>query len=210
MEKSFNVADTLLEVGAVKLSPNKPFTWASGWKSPIYCNNSRLLHYPEIRDNIVEGLASLANAFRPEMPVGVSTGAVAWGALVASYLDLPFASVCPEAKDPGMGGKIDGIVPTGSRVVVIEDLVSTGGSSLKVVQTLRDTCAEVLGMVAIFSYLFPQAQQAFTAADCKLQTLCDYSRLVDAAIAQGLFGEPERELLSSWRESPETWESSSF
>ncbi len=205
MEHSFNVAATLLERGAVKLQPNQPFTWASGWKSPIYCNNRELLFYPEVRDNIVDGLARLAEQFQPDMIVGVSTGAIAWGVLVASYLELPFASVRPEAKDHGMGGKIDGLVPAGSRVVVIEDLISTGGSSLKVVQTLRDAGAEVLGMAAIFSYLFPQAQNAFAAAECKLQTLCDYPRLVDAAMDAGLFGEPERELLASWRESPDTW-----
>lgn len=205
MDNSFNVTTALLKVGAVKFQPNKPFTWASGWKSPVYCNNRELLFYTEIRDNVVEGLAMLANTFQPEMIVGVSSGAIAWGALVASYLDLPFASVRPEAKDHGMGGKIDGIVPANSKVVVIEDLISTGGSSLKVVQTLRDAGAEVLGMAAIFSYQFPQAQNAFEAADCKLQTLCDYSRLVDVAIAQGLFGEPERKLLSSWRLAPDTW-----
>lgn len=200
------IAEQLLSLGIVKLRPNEPFTWASGWKSPIYCNNREALFYPELRDQISCELAEIISCnYKPDMIVGVSTGAIAWGVLVASMLDLPYASVRPEAKDHGMGGKIDGKVPEGAKVVVVEDLISTGGSSLKVVAALREKNVEVCGMAAIFTYQFPQAEAAFAKAECPLDTVSDYTELTEVAFARGDFSDSERQLLSEWRESPDTW-----
>ena len=203
MEK---IAKQLLDLEIVKLRPNKPFIWASGWKSPIYCNNREALFYPELRKEIVQGMSNIIRCkYEPDMIVGVSTGAIAWGALVAESMNLPYASVRPEAKDHGMGGRIDGKVPAGAKVVVAEDLISTGGSSLKVVSALREQKAEVCGMVAIFTYQFPQAEQAFSRAECSLSTLTNYTELTNVAFACGDFGEEERRLLAAWRESPDKW-----
>ncbi|MBO5442556.1 MAG: orotate phosphoribosyltransferase [Alphaproteobacteria bacterium] len=201
------IAEQLLAINAVKLQPNDPFTWASGWKSPIYCDNRKALSDPDARFLISETLARLVvNKFSgADCIVGVATGAIAWGAIVAENLDKPFAYVRSSAKDHGLQNKIEGVVKPGDKVVVIEDLISTGGSSLAAVQALRDAGAEVLGMVAIFSYQFPKAQEAFLAAKCDLYTASGYSELLEVAAAQGLFGEAEKELLAQWRKSPDTW-----
>ena len=201
------IAEQLLAINAVKLQPNDPFTWASGWKSPIYCDNRKALSDSDARFLISETLARLVvNKFSgADCIVGVATGAIAWGAIVAENLDKPFAYVRSSAKDHGLQNKIEGVVKPGDKVVVIEDLISTGGSSLAAVQALRDAGAEVLGMVAIFSYQFPKAQEAFLAAKCDLYTASGYSELLEVAAAQGLFGEAEKELLAQWRKSPDTW-----
>ncbi len=201
------IAEQLLAINAVKLQPNDPFTWASGWKSPIYCDNRKALSDPDARFLISETLARLVvNKFSDaDCIVGVATGAIAWGAIVADNLYKPFAYVRSSAKDHGLQNKIEGVVKPGGKVVVIEDLISTGGSSLAAVQALRDAGAKVLGMVAIFSYQFPKAQEAFLAAKCDLYTTSGYSELLEVAAAQGLFGEAEKELLAQWRKSPDTW-----
>lgn len=201
------IAEQLLAINAVKLQPNDPFTWASGWKSPIYCDNRKALSDPDARFLISETLARLVvNKFSvADCIVGVATGAIAWGAIVAENLYKPFAYVRSSAKDHGLQNKIEGVVKPGDKVVVIEDLISTGGSSLAAVQALRDAGAEVLGMVAIFSYQFPKAQEAFLSAKCDLYTASGYSELLEVAAVQGLFGEAEKELLAQWRKSPDTW-----
>ena len=201
------IAEQLLVINAVKLQPNNPFTWASGWKSPIYCDNRKALSDPGARFLISETLARLiTNKFScADCIVGVATGAIAWGAIVAENLDKPFAYVRSSAKDHGLQNKIEGVVKPGDKVVVIEDLISTGGSSLAAVQALRDAGTEVLGMAAIFSYQFPKAQEAFLAAKCDLYTASGYLELLEVAAAQGLFGEAEKELLAQWRKSPDTW-----
>lgn len=201
------IAKDLLSIGAVKLQPNEPFTWASGWKSPIYCDNRKALSNRAVRNHIKGEMFLLVmkHFADADVVVGVATGAIAWGALVADSMNLPFAYVRSQAKDHGMQNKIEGVVKPGDKVVVIEDLISTGGSSLAAVQALRDAGAEVLGMAAIFSYQFDKAQAAFASAGCELHTLTNYSELVDVAAAQGLFGEEEKELLARWRQSPDTW-----
>lgn len=201
------IAENLLSIGAVKLQPSEPFTWASGWKSPIYSDNRKALSDRAVRSRIKEELFYLAKTHFADVDVvvGVATGAIAWGALVADAMGLPFAYVRSQAKDHGMQNKIEGVVKPGDKVVVIEDLISTGGSSLAAVQALRDVGAEVLGMVAIFSYQFDKAKAAFAAADCELHTLTNYPELVDVAAAQGLFREEDKELLARWRQSPDTW-----
>jgi orotate phosphoribosyltransferase len=206
MENKLIIANRLLETGAVKLRPDNPFTWASGWKSPIYCNNREALFYQDLRSLIIAEFCKLVVQYNPDVVVGVSTGGIAWGAIVAEKLGYPYASVRTEAKDHGMKSKIDGVIPITSRVVVIEDLISTGGSSLKAVETLREYVgASVLCVAAIFTYEFPQAISAFKESNCELKTICDYSTLLKAAYNKGAFKEKERDLLCKWRESPDTW-----
>lgn len=202
-----SIAKNLLEIGAVKLSPNAPFTWASGWKSPIYCNNREALSDVETQGNIVNALRDILDEEFPEADfiVGVATGAIAWGAMVSFWQDMGFAYVRSEAKDHGMKSKIEGKIPEGAKVVVIEDLVSTGGSSLKVVDTLREAGVDVVGMAAIFTYEFPQAQEAFADANVKLVTATNYSELLEAALYRGLIKEEDKTWLAEWRNSPETW-----
>ena len=204
------IAQILLKIGAVRLSPNEPFTWASGLKAPIYCDNRKLLSHVRERNEIVDALVKNAGTFKPDAIVGVATGADSWGAYVSvwsgySYYGLPFAYVRSKAKDHGLGNQIEGDLPEGCNVVVVEDLISTGGSSLKAVQALRDAGFNVLGMVAIFSYQFPEAEEAFRKADVPLITATNYTELVEVAHAQGLFGAPEMELLSAWRRDHENW-----
>lgn len=201
-----NVAEKLLEIGAVKLSPNEPFTWASGWKSPIYCDNRKALSDVEARDAIVERLMDICDFFDDaDVIVGVATGAIAWGAMVADSLECPFAYVRSKAKDHGLGNQIEGVVKPGDKVIVVEDLISTGGSSLAAVETLRAAGAEVIGMAAIFTYGFEKAEKAFAEAGCELVTATNYGELLEVAKKQGLFGAKEKELLAQWRLSPDTW-----
>lgn len=201
------IAKKLLAIGAVKLSPKEPFTWASGWKSPIYCDNRKALSDVDTRDDIVEGLTDICDSAFDETDVivGVATGAIAWGALVADMYELPFAYVRSKAKDHGLGNQIEGVVNPGDKVIVIEDLISTGGSSLAAVEALRAAGAEVVGMVAIFTYGFEKARKAFADANCPLYTLTDYNELLKVAEKKGLFGAEEKELLAQWRLSPDTW-----
>ena len=200
-------ARKLLEVGAVKLQPNSPFTWASGWKSPIYTDNRRVLSYPELRTMVKLALTHMVLESFPEADAvaGVATGAIAQGALVADELNLPYVYVRPKPKDHGMGNQIEGELRAGSRVVVVEDLISTGGSSLKAVDALRRAGFEVVGMVASYTYGFGVAQEAFEQAGVQLVTLTDYEHVVAQALETGYIAEADVELLNEWRKDPAHW-----
>ena len=201
------LAAMLLNIKAVKLEPQNPFTWASGWKSPIYTDNRKTLSFPKLRSMVKLELchAILENFPEAEAVAGVATGAIAQGALVADELELPYAYVRPKPKDHGMGNQIEGDIAKGAKVVVVEDLISTGGSSLKAVQALRDHGCEVVGMVAAFTYGFPVAEKAFAEAGVKLITLTDYNHIVEEAAKTGYIKEDEKAVLAEWRQSPETW-----
>ena len=200
-------AEYLLQIKAIKLQPSNPFTWASGWKSPIYCDNRKTLSFPEVRSYIRDSFSSLIKGLYPQadMIAGVATGAIAHGALVADKLGLPFIYVRSGAKEHGLGNQIEGYYEKGQKVVVIEDLISTGGSSLNAVTALREAGCEVLGMVAIFTYEFKKASDAFVSGDCKLNTLSNYSMLVETAVKTGYIGEKEVETLKKWRVDPGNW-----
>ncbi len=200
-------AEYLLQIKAIKLQPSNPFTWASGWKSPIYCDNRKTLSFPEVRSYIRDSFATLVKELYPgaEVIAGVATGAIAHGALAADKMGLPFIYVRSEAKEHGLGNQIEGYYEKGQKVVVIEDLISTGGSSLNAVKALRDAGCEVLGMVAIFTYEFKKASDGFESADCKLNTLSNYSVLVETALLTGYIGETEVETLKKWRVDPANW-----
>ena len=202
------VADLLLEAGAVRLSPDAPFTWASGWKSPIYCDNRVTLSFPEIRTAVRDGLAQAVREMYPsaEIVVGVATGAIAQGVLVAEALGLPFAYVRPKAKEHGLGNRIEGRIAQGAKVVVVEDLISTGGSSLAAVDALRNEAqAQVLGMVAIFTYGFAKADSAFAEAACPIVTLSNYDALIETAIRNHKVRPEQANLLAQWRVDPANW-----
>ena len=201
------LAEKLLQAGAVKLSPNAPFTWASGWKSPIYCDNRSILGQPFIRDYVKSELCSVAFSDFPDatLMAGVATAGIAWGAMASDQLKLPFVYVRPKPKEHGMGNQIEGSYKSGDKVLVVEDLVSTGGSSLKAVEALRREGLEVLGMVSIFTYGFPQAAAAFEAADLPYVSLTDYASLIQLAVRNGLVKPEEEEMLQQWRQSPDTW-----
>ena len=204
---SKKTAEYLLQIKAIKLQPSNPFTWASGWKSPIYCDNRKTLSFPEVRSYIRDSFASLIRKLYPEaeMIAGVATGAIAHGALAADKLGLPFIYVRSGAKEHGLGNQIEGYFEKGQKVVVIEDLISTGGSSLSAVKALREAGCDVLGMVAIFTYEFKKASDQFSAENCTLNTLCNYSVLVDTALSTGYIGDSEVETLKKWRVNPAEW-----
>jgi len=201
------VAEYLLQIKAIKLSPANPFTWASGWKSPIYCDNRKTLSYPNVRSYICESFASIIKTEFPEAEViaGVATGAIAHGALVANKLEKPFVYVRSEAKSHGLENLIEGVVEKGQKVVVIEDLISTGGSSLKAVEALRSAGCDVLGMVAIFTYEFPTAINNFAHLACRLITLSNYTSLIDTALSTNFITESDIENLKKWRTDPANW-----
>lgn len=201
------VAQHLLAVQAVRLKPNEPFTWSSGWKSPIYCDNRVTLAYPEVRTYIKNALADAIRERFPSVEViaGVATAGIPQGALVADVLGLPYCYVRPEPKAHGMGKQIEGHLSSGQRVVVIEDLISTGGSSLKVVNALRAVGAEVIGMAAIFTYGFPVAEQNFASTNVPLVCLSDYDALLIEAQALDYISADAMESLSSWRQNPAQW-----
>src|ERR1035437_1559308 len=205
LEKS--VAEKLLKIKAVKLQPNNPFVWASGWNSPIYCDNRKTLSYPQIRSYIKIELARLILEMYPEVEViaGVATGAIAQAALVADVLGLPFVYIRPTPKDHGLENMIEGDLRPKQKVVVIEDLISTGGSSLKAVEAIRKDSSEVLGMVAIFTYGFPVADQKFKKAKVKLTTLCTYDAVLSEALSTNYISEDDIETLQEWRQNPSTW-----
>ncbi|MBQ7635255.1 MAG: orotate phosphoribosyltransferase [Bacteroidaceae bacterium] len=205
MQNSF--AEKLLQAEAVRLQPDNPFTWASGWHSPIYCDNRRLLSFPDIRTFVKDGIAALVHTHFPEANVvaGVATGAIAIGALVADTLGLPFVYVRPKPKDHGMGNQIEGRLPDGARVAVVEDLISTGGSSLKAVEALRKAGAQIEGMAASFTYGFPVAEAAFREADVNLVTLSDYPHVLNAALTRGYITAEQQAILAVWRENPAEW-----
>lgn len=201
------IAGCLLQVNAVKIQPAKPFTWASGWRSPIYCDNRITLSYPDVRSMIKNSLVTLIRAEfgNANLVAGVATAGIAQGALVAEALELPFAYVRPEPKKHGMGKQIEGEVKAGQRVVVIEDLISTGKSSLQALQPLRDEGCEIIGTAATFSYGFDIAESNFKNASCPLFTLSDYEALLSVALERNLIQPDELEMLRAWRKSPETW-----
>lgn len=202
-----DVAGYLLQSKAIILDPAKPFTWASGWLSPIYCDNRITLSYTEIRNAIKEAFIKRIKGFFPEPDViaGVATGAIAQGALVADGMNLPFVYVRSSAKDHGRKNMVEGRLAPGQKVVVVEDLVSTGGSSLKAVESLREAGARVTGMVAIFSYGFQVAVDNFSRAGVELVTLTDYGTLVDLALETGEIDQGQLEMLRKWRKDPASW-----
>lgn len=200
-------AEYLLQIKAIKLQPSNPFTWASGWKSPIYCDNRKTLSFPEVRSFIRDSFADMISELYPgaEMIAGVATGAIAHGALAADKLGLPFIYVRSGAKEHGLGNQIEGYYEKGQKVVVIEDLISTGGSSLSAVKALQEAGCEVLGMVAIFTYEFKKASDGFASEHCKLDTLSNYTALIETAVKTGYIGEAEVETLKKWRVDPSVW-----
>lgn len=201
------VAKSLLGIKAVMLRPESPFTWASGWKSPIYCDNRRLLSYPENRENVCRWMADIISEKYPDVEViaGVATGAIAHGYLVAHLLGKPFCYVRPKPKDHGTGSQIEGILPEGAKVVIVEDLISTGMSSLAAKNALVNAGADIMGMVAIFSYNFNQARKAFEDANVELTTLTNYDSLIEVAAEIGYVKSSDIEVLKEWRISPSTW-----
>ena len=207
MATARRTAEYLLEIEAVKLSPADYFTWASGWHSPVYCDNRLTLSYPHIRTFLAGSMAKIIENrdIRPDVIAGVATGAIAIGMLVAQQMGLPFVYVRPEPKKHGRRNQIEGHLPEGSRVVVIEDLISTGGSSLCAVEALRAAGADVLYMTAIMSYGFDIARENFERAGVKLTTLCEYGVLVEKAAESGYVRPEELELLARWRKDPAGW-----
>mgnify|MGYP001160453228 FL=1 len=207
MKTEKQIAEYLLQSKAIKLDPSNPFTWASGWKSPIYCDNRKTLSFPEIRKFIRDAFAEaiLESFGMPDLIAGVATGAIAQGVLVAEKLNLPFAYVRSSPKSHGLENLIEGEVKAGQDVVVVEDLVSTGGSSLKAVQALRDAGCHVSGMVAIFTYGFPVAEENFRANDCRLVTLSDYETLIRLSLERGLINREQIFSLAEWRKDPAKW-----
>lgn len=201
------VAAHLLEIQAIKLSPNQAFTWASGWKSPIYCDNRLALSYPKVRKYVRDAMANLIKKEYPQTEViaGVATGAIAIGILVAEALELPFIYVRPEAKSHGRQNQIEGQVDEGKKVLVIEDLISTGKSSLLAVDALRNAKVDVLGMVGIFSYGFAVAEENMQKANCDLHVLSNYTYLINEAEKRGYVSSEDLETLSNWRIQPDTW-----
>ena len=201
------VAEKLLKIKAIKLQPRNPVIWASGWQSPIYCDNRKTLSYPQIRTFIKIEIARIIMELYPDVDViaGVATGAISQGALVADALGLPFIYIRPTPKDHGLENMIEGDLKPKQKVVVIEDLISTGGSSLKAVDAIRNDGSEVLGMIAIFSYGFPVAEQKFKAAKVKLTTLCNYESLVSEALATNYISEEDVATLKEWRQNPAVW-----
>lgn len=206
MEIAASVAKKLLQINAIQLSPQNPFIWASGLKSPIYCDNRLILSYPEIRQTVVDGFVQLINEqLEFDLIAGVATAGIPHGALVANQLNAPFIYVRSKAKGHGKENLIEGKIPTAGKVVVIEDLISTGGSSLKAVEALRTAGLQVSSVLAIFSYGFPLATEAFSAANCPFQTLSNYDVLLEVARAENYLNEEEFELLKTWREDPKGW-----
>lgn len=206
MDTSRQIARRLLEVGAVKLNPREPFTWASGLRSPIYCDNRILLSYPAIRREVIGALGAAAGAVSDvEGIAGVATAGIPHGALLADRLDLPFVYIRSSAKEHGRRNQIEGRLEPGKRYLVIEDLISTGGSSLKAVDALRAAGGEPAAVLAIFTYLFPSAERAFQLADVPLHTLSDYPTLLEEASASGLITAADADTLADWREDPRAW-----
>src|SRR3989344_3868347 len=204
---SHKIAEYLLQIKAIKLQPENPFTWASGWKSPIYCDNRKTLSFPAVRTFIRQQFVDvIMEAFgKPDVIAGVATGGIAQGALVAQDMGIPFIYVRSSAKGHGMGNQIEGHFEKGQKVIVIEDLISTGGSSLVAVEALREAGCDVKGLIAIFTYGFDIAIENFKAADCPFVTLTDYDHLIDQAVKLEYINEADVQSLKKWRNSPGTW-----
>lgn len=207
-DSAHKIAEFLLQIKAVKLSPDAPFTWASGWKSPIYCDNRKTLSYPQIRTYIRQQFVKTINETfgKPDLIAGVATGGIAQGALVAQEMGIPFVYVRSEAKKHGLTNMIEGVVESGQSVIVIEDLISTGGSSLKAVEALREAGCNVKGLIAIFTYSFDEAQKNFKKAKCMVKTLTDYNILVQEALNKKYISEKDIESLEQWRKNPSKWD----
>lgn len=201
------VAEKLLQVQAVKLNVEHPYSWASGWKSPIYCDNRKVLSFPYVRDFIKSELCSVIFEKYPEAEAlaGVATAGIAWGAMAADQLKLPYMYVRPKPKEHGMGNQVEGAYEKGQKVLVIEDLVSTGKSSLQVCEVLRNAGVEVIGMVSIFNYGFSEATDAFKTAGINLSSLTNYEILIDLAINKGIVSEAQLNTLLNWRADPSSW-----
>lgn len=201
------VAEKLLQINAIKLNVETPFSWASGWKSPIYCDNRRVLSFPYIRDFIKSEMCNLVYEEFPEASLlaGVATAGIAWGAMVADQLKLPFIYVRPKPKEHGLGNQIEGFFEKGQKTIVIEDLVSTGKSSLQVVEVLRNAGVEVIGMVSIFTYGFDEAVVNFERANLELRSLTSYPDLIDLAIEKGIVTKDQQSILLKWRTNPSGW-----
>jgi orotate phosphoribosyltransferase len=206
-ETAQKTAELLLQINAIKLQPQNPFLWASGWKSPIYCDNRITLSYPAIRNYIRENMARQIEELhgKPDVIAGVATGAIGIGMLVADYMNLPFIYVRPEAKSHGRQNQIEGKLDPNQSVVVIEDLISTGKSSLNAVKALEEAEANIKGMIAIFSYGFQTAADNFTKANIQLNTLSNYSHLLEQAQKSNYIAASELEVLNSWNKNPESW-----
>jgi orotate phosphoribosyltransferase len=201
------VAEKLLQVNAIKLNPQQPFTWASGWKSPIYCDNRRVLSFPYVREFIKSEMSNIIFSDFPDavLLAGVATAGIAWGAMAADQLKLPYIYVRPKPKEHGLGNQIEGFYEKGQKVLVIEDLISTGKSSLQVVDVLKAAGLDVLGMVAIFTYGFPEAEKAFALAQVPYKTLTNYTNLVQLGVEKGSISPDQQEILLKWREDPSNW-----
>jgi len=201
------VAEKLLQVNAVKLNPEQPFTWASGWKSPIYCDNRRVLSFPFIRDYIKSEMCNVIFEKLPdaELLAGVATAGIAWGAMAADQLKLPYVYVRPKPKEHGLGNQIEGFYEKGRKTIVIEDLVSTGMSSLQVIDVLKEQGLQVIGMVSIFSYDFTVAKEAFNRASLVYYSLTNYPVLIQLAVEKGIVSSNQQEILLKWRDDPANW-----
>ncbi len=201
------VAEKLLQINAIKLSPQEPFTWASGWKSPIYCDNRKVLSFPYVRDFIKSEMCSIIFEKFPDAHVlaGVATAGIAWGAMAADQLKLPYIYVRPKPKEHGLGNQIEGALEKGQKVLVIEDLISTGKSSLQVCEVLKAAGADVIGMVSIFTYGFEIADNAFKEAGIPYQSLTNYQTLISLAIEKGIVAAAEQNTLLDWRADPANW-----
>ncbi len=208
MTKQEAVAEKLLQIGAVQLRPEQPFTWASGWKSPIYCDNRKILSFPFVRDFIKSEMCNVIFEHYPEpdLLAGVATAGIAWGAMAADQLKLPFIYVRPKPKEHGLSNQVEGYFEPKQKTVVIEDLISTGKSSLQVVQVLKDQGLEVVGLVSIFSYGFDEAERNFAKAGIQYRSLCDYSTLINIGLQKGKIRSEAETLLLQWRINPATWQ----
>ena len=201
------VAEKLLQINAIKLSPQQPFTWASGWKSPIYCDNRKVLSFPFIRDFIKSEMCNVVfeQFSQADILAGVATAGIPWGAMVADQLKLPFIYVRPKPKEHGLGNQIEGFYEKGKKVVLIEDLISTGKSSLEVVEVLRKAEVEVVGMVSIFTYGFDVATKAFATAGVEYISLTNYPTLIELAVEKGIVTTDQQNTLLNWRQDPANW-----
>jgi orotate phosphoribosyltransferase len=207
IDNATKIAEFLLQIKAVKLQPQNPFTWSSGWKSPIYCDNRKTLSYPNVRTFIRQSYSEtiLEEFGKPDVIAGVATGGIAQGVLVAQELGIPFVYVRSSAKGHGLQNLIEGDFEKDQNVVVVEDLISTGGSSLAAVNALREAGMNVKGVIAIFSYGFEQADKAFTEANCNLKVLSNYEVLIDKALNQGAISKNDIDSLRNWRMNPQSW-----
>ena len=206
-ETAIKTAELLLQIKAIKLEPQQPFTWASGWKSPIYCDNRIVLSYPSIRNFIRENFARQIEELygKPDVIAGVATGAIGIGMLVADYMNLPFVYVRPEAKGHGRKNQIEGKLESGQTVVVIEDLISTGKSSLNAINALKEAKVTIKGLLAIFTYGFDVSEENFKKAEIDLYTLSNYDFLIETALKTNYINSSEAETLKTWRQDPENW-----